>query len=156
MPRRGGRERRPDLGAVYPTLDLHGETADSARRVAGEWLRRQRDAGERTVRIITGRGKHSAGPAVLREEIAHLLDELRGELVGRVEEEGGGGALRVELRAPREVSPIRARRAAVAASPGLLREAEEALHELGVEPTPELLEIEIRRIVAAREADRRG
>jgi DNA-nicking Smr family endonuclease len=150
MPRRrrpssGGRRSHHDLGSLYPTLDLHGETAESARRIAAEWLRRQRASGERLVRLITGRGKHSVGPPVLREEIERLLSELRGELVGRVEAESGGGALRVELRSPKDVPVQRAPRPTVA-SPELLREAREALADLGVAETPELLEAEVRRL----------
>src|SRR5690606_12314960 len=87
--RRSGEDRgaRAERGALYPTLDLHGETAEGARRRAESWLRRQREEGERLVRLITGRGRHSVGGPVLREEIAHLLRGLQGELVGRVEEE---------------------------------------------------------------------
>lgn len=147
--RRSGRDDRlrAERGALYPTLDLHGETADSARRVAAAWLRRQRDQGERLVRVITGRGKHSRGPPVLREEISALLEELRGELVGRVEGESGGGALRVELLSPAAAPAPRAPPASTRVAPELRRRAEEALAELGVVPTPELLEIEIRRIL---------
>ncbi|HET8654567.1 MAG TPA: Smr/MutS family protein, partial [Longimicrobiaceae bacterium] len=88
----------PSWDALHPTLDLHGETAEGARRRALQWLRdRQRD-GERVVRIITGRGRHSPGPPVLRAEIADLLDSLRGSLVEAADPERSGGAFRVELR----------------------------------------------------------
>ena len=101
--------------------------------------------GERWVRLITGRGVHSRGRPVLREEMDDLLRELTGSLVRRVEVESGGGALRVELRSPE--MPQAPRRAAIpGASPELRRLAEEALAELGVTPTPELLAAEIRRI----------
>lgn len=140
------RRPRPERGHIYPTLDLHGETADSARRRAAEWLRRQRDAGERLVVIITGRGKHSRGVPVLRDEISLLLDELRGELVGQVEAERGEGALRVELLSPRGVAAGPRPLPAPRASAELLRRAEESLAELGVAPTPEMLRIEIERL----------
>jgi hypothetical protein len=150
MPRRRRPRPPPDLGALYPTLDLHGETADSARRKAEAWLRRQREAGERHVRLITGRGNRSVGPPVLRAEVETLLRELAGELVARSAVETGGGALRVELRPP---SPLPARPAAppVRADPALRRAAEEALAELGVHPTPELVEAELRRMRDARQ-----
>ena len=144
-PSTAGRKPFSDSGSFYPTLDLHGETADSARRRAREWLRRQRDEGERMVRLITGRGKHSVGPPVLRDEIEGLLRELAGELVGRVEAESGGGALRVELRSPREPPARRAPRLPVA-SPEQLRAAREALADLGVADTPETLAAEVERL----------
>lgn len=155
--RPAGGPRRPAEGggALYSTLDLHGETADSARRMTEAWLRRQRDEGERLVRVITGRGRHSVGAPVLREEIGHLLRGLTGGLVVRVQEESGGGAFRVELRSPAAVPP-RAPPPAPKASPALRREAEEALAELGIAPTPELLDAEIRRIRAERQAGNGG
>ena len=151
-PRRRPSRPPPDLGALYPTLDLHGETADSARRRAEAWLRRQRDAGERHVRLITGRGNRSVGPPVLRGEIERLLGDLAGELVVRRSIEPGGGAIRVELRAP--ATPPRRERPAPEPSgidPAIRREAEEALAVLGVDATPVLVEAEIRRIRAARQ-----
>lgn len=146
----GRRSAPPDRGALYPTLDLHGETAADARRRASLWLREQRDAGERMVRIITGRGRHSVGPPVLGAEIEDLLRDLTGELVARMEREAGGGALRVMLRAPASPPVTRPRPEVISADPALRREAEEALAALGVAPTPELINSEIRRIRATR------
>lgn len=148
--RRPPRRRRPnpELGAVYPTLDLHGETGDSARRRAERWLYEMRDAGEPLVRLVTGRGKHSVAGPVLRGEIEELLRTLRGGLVRRVEEEAKGGAFRVLLRlrdgtvAPRRPPPP------PAAPLELRRRAEEALAELGVAPTPEMIAAEIQRLRA--------
>lgn len=146
-PRRG---RNPDLGALYPTLDLHGETAESARRAAELWLRNQQRLGERWVRLVTGRGKHSRAGPVLRDEIGDLLLELQGALVAAAELEGSGGAYRVELRAPaRKVT--RALPALPDVPPELRQQAEEALAELGVDPRPELLAAEIRRLLRERE-----
>lgn len=145
MSRRRGRRAEVMRGSLLPTLDLHGETVESARRLAVRWLEEQRAEGERVVRIVTGRGKHSLAGPVLRDEIGALLRERTGGMVIRAEEEAGGGAIRVELRAPRAIPP-RAAPPLPKASPELLREAEEALAELGVAPTPELLAAEIRRI----------
>ena len=75
--------RGPAWGSVYPLLDLHGLTGDEAVRRASVWLRSQRDGGERTVVVVTGRGNRSTGVPVLRAEVEHLLDRLRGELVVR-------------------------------------------------------------------------
>jgi hypothetical protein len=150
MSRRRRPRPTPDLGALHPTLDLHGETGDSARRKAEAWLRRQREAGERHVRLITGRGNRSVGPPVLRAEIEHLLRDLRGELVAGSAWEGGGGAIRVELRpAPIDSAPPRIRPTRI--DPALRRAAEEALAELGITPTPELVEAELRRMAKGEE-----
>ena len=101
--------------------------------------------GEGLVRIVTGRGKHSVAGPVLRGEIEELLRHLTGELVGRVEEEARGGAFRVLLR-PR-TGPVAPRAPSIPrASPELRRRAEEALAELGIDPTPEMLAAEIRRL----------
>jgi hypothetical protein len=141
---------------LHPTLDLHGETAEGARRRAEAWLRAERDQGARTVRLITGRGLHSAGPPVLPGEIEALLGSLRGTVVARFEREPGGGVYRVELRrAPRSAPPPAAPRAAPAppqADPELRRRAEESLVELGITPTPILIEAEMRRL--SHEQDR--
>jgi hypothetical protein len=138
--------------ALYPALDLHGETAESARRRAERWLRAQQVEGERTVRVITGRGLHSIGPPVLRGEIEDLLSTLRGTLISRYSSESGGGAYRVELARPskaRRTAPSFSTRSPPSgyASPELRRLAEEALSELGITPTPTLIDAEVRRLL---------
>ena len=132
---------------LYPTLDLHGETAESGRRRAERWLRESQAMAIPTVRVITGRGRRSQGPPVLRGEIADLLSALKGEVVDSVADEPGGGAFRVELRRPTR-APARPTPPAprVPADPELRRRAEESLAELGVTPTPELLAAEMRRL----------
>lgn len=140
---------RETWGEVHPTLDLHGHTADQALRRAEAWLRdRQRD-GVRTVRLVTGRGTRSAGPPVLRGEVGAMLEALRGSLVSYFTLDSGGGAFRVELERAIRPRPVRRTSSAVLrrTAPDLRRRAEEALWELGVDPTPELLEAEIRRIL---------
>lgn len=132
--------------AVHPTLDLHGATAEAARAEAQRWLRAQQGAGERVVRLITGRGVHSRGPPVLPGEIQDLLASLSGSVVEHFAPERGGGAFRVELRKRKTPSPRRPPEAEPADDPDLRRQAEESLHELGVEPTPALLRAEMRRL----------
>jgi hypothetical protein len=129
---------------VYPTLDLHGETAESARRRAESWLRAERRGGERLVRLVTGRGRHSVGPPVLPAEIEDLLRSLRGSVVESFEVERGGGAFRVELRRPDPPRPPRPARAP-SGDEELRRAAEERLAELGISPHPSLVEAEMRR-----------
>ncbi len=71
------------LGATpVATLDLHGRTAHEAaleaRNFLMTWRRRQPGA---VVRIITGKGTGSGGPAVLRPRVQRLLE---GELTAFV------------------------------------------------------------------------
>lgn len=156
------RRRKPPHSAslpwdtLYPTLDLHGDTADEARRRAERWLAEQQALGVRTVRIITGKGLHSVGPPVLSGEIGALLRSLRGTRVAQFATEPGGGVFRIELRrSPTVHRPdgSRPQRAQPPPSPpadaALRRQAEEALWELGVQPTPELIAAELRRLKRA-------
>lgn len=143
------RRRRAATGPreeLYPTLDLHGLTADEARRVAASWLRRQAAAGERLVRMVTGRGLRSRGPPVLKGEMEVLLGEMT-DLVASWESDSLGGALRVKLH-PHRPLPRRSRGPTIPADvdAALQRAAEEELSELGITPTPELLAAEIRRL----------
>jgi hypothetical protein len=145
--------------SLYPTLDLHGDTAEEAVRRTRHWLGEQQFRGLRTVRVITGKGNRSAGLPVLRGEIDRLLHTLRGTLVASYAPESGGGVFRVELRkaAGRRPGSVSPRPPPSASTPPgdaeLLRRAEEALWELGVQPTPELIRAEVRRL-QQQEADR--
>ncbi|MEX2581842.1 MAG: Smr/MutS family protein [Gemmatimonadota bacterium] len=151
-------KQRSVLDSLYPTLDLHGRTGAEAEIEAERWIRERRRDGESTVRVITGRGMHSVGPAVLPQTIEGLLSRLRRDSVQSFEREPGGGAYRVRLVRP----PVVDRPASTAgsserihASPELVREATESLSDLGIEPTPILIEAEVRRLVKerSREAD---
>ncbi|MFL5382838.1 MAG: Smr/MutS family protein [Longimicrobiaceae bacterium] len=146
------RRRRPrgePPGSVHPLLDLHGLTADEARRRAEGWLRARAAAGERTVVVVTGRGTHSRGLPVLRPEIEHLLHDLQGTAVHGWETTPDGGGFRVTLRPPPALSTPAAAEAASLRRhpPELRRRAEESLAELGITPTPALLNAEIRRLL---------
>lgn len=141
---------------LCPSLDLHGETAESARRIAELWLREQQSDAVPLVRVITGRGRRSLGPPVLPGEIEDLLTQLRGSVVAQFAIESSGGAFRVELRKPPRVrlappaGSVRPLGSLPSASTHdnapLRRQAEEALAELGIAPTPELIRAEMRRI----------
>jgi hypothetical protein len=143
------RKPPPRWGSIHPLLDLHGLTADEARVRAGAWLRARRDERVRTVQLVTGRGNRSAGPPVLLGEVEHLLHGLRGSVVESYGPLPGGGGFLVELVRPAP-PPARpdalAERRVRASAPELRRRAEEALWELGIEPTPALLAAEIRRL----------
>jgi hypothetical protein len=136
----------PDI--LYPTFDLHGLTGVEAGRAAAGWIEQQFVAGEPVVRIITGRGMHSVGSPVLPEVIASLLRDLTGRTVQSYEREPGGGAFRVRLKRPSTVPPLEP--AAVRLPVELVRLAEEALAELGIDPTPALVAAEVRRMIAER------
>jgi len=146
--------RRPDAwGQLYPTLDLHGLTGEQARHAAERWLRAERAAGELAVRLITGRGRRSSGPPVLRSEIEALLYELTPDVVERYVLDSPGGAFLVHLSRRLATPDPRSRggRLSRRVAPELRRRAEEALEELGVRATPELLDAEIRRLLAEEE-----
>ena len=132
---------------MHPTLDLHGEFADDARRRAEQWLRARAADGVRVAVVVTGRGRHSTGPPVLPGEIRDLLESLRGTVVSDWRLEPSGGAFRVELRMLRRSTPRRASVPLPAHTPEIRRRAEQSLEELGVQVTPVLLAAEIRRLL---------
>jgi hypothetical protein len=142
---------REAWGRVHPILDLHGMTGDQARQRAETWMRDRQAEGVRTVMIVTGRGLHSQGIPVVRNEVEHLLALLRGTLVVRWESAHFGGSFRVELRRPPKEPPRLSTREPTLvrdAPPDVRLRAAEALAELGIASTPALLEAEIRRILA--------
>ncbi len=57
-------------------LDLHGCTAVEAIQQSLDFLTRARNRRLQTVQIITGKGLHSEGPAVLPEVVEEKLREL--------------------------------------------------------------------------------
>ncbi len=160
MPRKPPRGERqaPQWGSLHPRLDLHGLTGDDARLRADAWLRARHAERVRTVVVITGRGNRSPGPPVLLGEVEHLLAELRGGVVESYALLAGGGGFQVELarppRAPRTLAEERVAKRLRGSAPELLRRAEEALWELGIAPTPALLDAEIQRL--SREESRGG
>jgi len=148
--RRSASGRLEDV--LYPTLDLHGYSREEAVRSARFWINERRLDRESTVRLITGRGLRSAGPAVLPPAIEELLQSLRGDSVRSFERETGGGSYRIRLV---PLAPAgRARTPPPPRNPRLVRQAEESLAELGIRPTPETIEAEIRRIIDGREPEK--
>ena len=141
---------RETWGSIHPHLDLHGETGDTARRRAAAWLRERQAEGVRTVVVVTGRGIHSRGLPVLRGEVEEVLRTLKGTVVHHWSDVSAGGGFRVELRSrPREALPPPPP-PPVEHDPELLHLAHEALWELGIAPTPALLDAEVRRILRER------
>lgn len=68
---------------LYPPpqdeLDLHGLTGPEAERATIHFLRATTSLRLRTIRIITGKGLHSDGPAVLPDIVECKLEELKAE-----------------------------------------------------------------------------
>lgn len=158
------RKRRPSAphrirpwGELHPSLDLHGQTADEARRQTERWLEQRAAEGIRTVRVITGRGRHSPGPPVLRGEIESLLQLLTDGVVVAFWSDASGGAFQIELRRvrDRQLPHPRTQPAEPSlrrADPALRARAEERLWELGITATPALLAAEIRRLERERDS----
>jgi hypothetical protein len=141
---------REAWGRVHPVLDLHGLTGDQARRRAEQWMRDRQAEGVRTVVIVTGRGLHSQGIPVVRNEVQHVLERFKGTMVVRWHSTHFGGGFQVELRRPPPEPRPRVEREPTLlreAPPDLALRAAEALAELGIASTPALLEAEIRRIL---------
>jgi DNA-nicking Smr family endonuclease len=88
------------VGDGVPTLDLHGLSVPDSRSELRRFLDLHVHAGTRLVRVIAGRGLHSAGVAAVREE-AELVLASTSAVAGidpAPEAEGGEGVLIVRLR----------------------------------------------------------
>lgn len=60
-------------------LDLHGKTGPEAERKTATFIRETASLQLRTIRIITGKGLHSDGPAILPDVVETKLKELQAE-----------------------------------------------------------------------------
>lgn len=80
-------------------LDLHGHTALEARAVVQQFLEgcRRHKSGA-VVHIITGRGRGSLGPPVLRGVVSALLKGPLRSLVAEWAEDDSGGGFEVRVR----------------------------------------------------------
>ena len=107
MTRRRRRRTRsadqPRLGdrALPPvaTLDLHGfgasEVPLALSTFFSSWQRRAKGA---LVHVITGKGKGSAGPPVIRPRVRRLLSEEFHDIVASFEPDETGGGFLVKLK----------------------------------------------------------
>ena len=82
--KRGGHRPPPSRHAIlaeYPPpdddLDLHGLTGPEAEIKTLNFIRTSNTLKQRTIRIITGKGLHSDGPAILPDIIETQLKELK-------------------------------------------------------------------------------
>ena len=77
----GQKQPVSELISFYPPpqseLDLHGLTADSAERRIRTFLWESVSDKMKTVRIITGKGLHSEGPAILPDVTEIVLEEMK-------------------------------------------------------------------------------
>ncbi len=94
--------RRGEL-PIERELDLHGHRADSARRELKRALEDAAASDVGVLRVVHGRGNHSSGPAVLRDQVLAALK--RAPLAARVaacapapQRAGGAGAMLILLR----------------------------------------------------------
>lgn len=117
LPLAGNRLRQIKKGVVAVThqLDLHGLTRDEALGELSRFLRAARMKGEKAALVITGKGRHSAGEAVLQQAVASWLRDAGRDVVLEFapapREMGGSGAYVVFLRppAPDSLTPSRHR-----------------------------------------------
>jgi DNA-nicking Smr family endonuclease len=71
------REKLESYPHPQEELDLHGKTGAEAERKTTTFIRETASLQLRTVRIITGKGLHSDGPAVLPDVVETKLKELQ-------------------------------------------------------------------------------
>jgi len=87
-------------GAVADAeVDLHGmRRADALRRVDGFRDTWQRQPSATVLRLITGKGTHSEGDAVLLGAVGDRLREELGDRIADVTLDSGGGGWLVRLK----------------------------------------------------------
>ncbi|MDF1578580.1 MAG: Smr/MutS family protein [Desulfobulbales bacterium] len=73
------REKLQSYPPPQEELDLHGHTGGEAERKTANFIRQAAALKYRTIRIITGKGLHSDGPAVLPDVVEGKLQELQAE-----------------------------------------------------------------------------
>ncbi|MDZ7778350.1 MAG: Smr/MutS family protein [Gemmatimonadota bacterium] len=84
---------------VVDEIDLHGLTAAGAeRRLRGFLATHAVRSPDEVVRVITGRGAHSAGSPVVRERVRDALDAALREHVAEWAVDMGGGAYLIRVR----------------------------------------------------------
>lgn len=103
-PLNGNRLRQLKRGIIQldRQLDLHGLTREEALEAIAPFIESARQAGEKGVLLITGKGTHSADGPVLQQVVAGWLRDQGREMVAEYapapQELGGGGAFVIFLR----------------------------------------------------------
>lgn len=104
-PRRRAVNRYAQANQPDATLDFHqrpGLTSKDVHHCVLEFVRAQLAKGARRLRIVTGKGLHSAGDPLVRPQVERSLRRLEKEgavrhWVSEPLDAGGQGALRVDL-----------------------------------------------------------
>jgi DNA-nicking Smr family endonuclease len=94
---------RRGLRPIEARLDMHGMTQAEAHRALTQFVRASREAGQRCVLVITGRGLGTDGPGILKNAVPRWLAEtgLRQHILAAASarpRHGGAGALYLLLR----------------------------------------------------------
>jgi DNA-nicking Smr family endonuclease len=103
-PLNGNRLRQLKRGIIQldRQLDLHGLTREEAVESLGPFLQAARNAGEKGVLVITGKGNHSPDGPVLQQVVAAWLRDQGRDLITEYapapQEMGGSGAFVIFLR----------------------------------------------------------
>lgn len=103
-PLNGNRLRQLKRGIIQldRQLDLHGLAREEAVESLGPFLQAARNAGEKGVLVITGKGHHSAEGPVLQQVVAGWLRDQGRDLISEYapapQEMGGSGAFVIFLR----------------------------------------------------------
>ncbi len=85
----------PDIEAV---LDLHEFTREEASVAVEDFLKNAEEKKYRRIRIITGKGLHSAnGRGIMKEYVKNILERSGLKYSEAKISEGGSGAFEVEL-----------------------------------------------------------
>ncbi len=83
---------------VQAELDLHGYYQDPARTMVQDFLRESGKNGLSRVRIIVGKGTHSAkGEGVLGNMVKSLLNKEGYDYIYAKIQDGGEGAIEVQI-----------------------------------------------------------
>ena len=106
-----GKEKRIRRGRtpVDQRIDLHGYTQDQAKSALFQFILAARGDGERSILVITGKGRN--GPGVLRIRLLDWLShgDFRPHVSGYAQahqKHGGDGAFYLFLRAPDPKAPF--------------------------------------------------
>ncbi len=78
-------------------LDLHGLTSYEAEYEVQEFLKNSRNSGFKVVKIITGKGLHSPGEAVLKKITREILVQQNLKFSTGKIQDGGSGVFIIKL-----------------------------------------------------------
>lgn len=92
------RHKNKYLFPVQDTLDLHEFTREQAVIKVKDFLKNAKDNNYKKVRIITGKGLHSAsGKGILKRFVENIIENASLKYSEAKINEGGGGAIDIEF-----------------------------------------------------------